>query len=139
MQRKAQASTKIGSMTGLDVLMINESELRAEMWRAVRGQSALPELYRWLMARSNDMHLDSERPAVELAAEVEALFFRRADGEIDDESMQEELRSLLSNIVLSSPLDVSLRAVRARPAFVNWGRGFSRNYVALTQHKRHPS
>jgi len=79
--------------------MIIKSELRSEIARALRGESSLNDLYRWLMARSWNMHKDSDPSAVELAASVESLFFQRADGEIDDLAIRSELTELLVEVI----------------------------------------
>lgn len=71
--------------------MIIELELQEQIERAIDGEVSLNDLYRWLMDRSWNMHLDSEPPAVQLAADVEALFFDRGDGMLSD---AETLRAL---------------------------------------------
>lgn len=74
--------------------MIVESELRDEIARAVRG-APLRDLYAWLMARSWNMQKDSDTRAVELAADVESLFFGLSDGTGDESSLRHELALLL--------------------------------------------
>lgn len=97
MQRRSQLSSLIvTTVLGGEVDMINEAELRAEIGRAVRGESSLHDLYHWLMARSWNMHKDSSESAIELAAEVEGLFFARSDGELSD-------AQVLAGLVLLNP------------------------------------
>jgi hypothetical protein len=79
--------------------MIIESELRSEIARAIRGEVSLGDLYRWLMARSWNMHKDSEDGAVELAASVESLFFARSSGDISEEALRHDLSSLAKDMI----------------------------------------
>lgn len=76
--------------------MIIDAELRAEIARALRGEVSLNDLYAWLMDRSWNMHKDSAPEAVELAADVEALFFERSDGIISDEQLRSRLGALVN-------------------------------------------
>lgn len=91
--------------------MIIEQELREHMQRALSGSISLNELYDWLMDRSWNMHKDSLPAAVELAAEVEALFFKRSDGLIADPDVRSELSSLLNNIQESWVIGDELHSV----------------------------
>lgn len=75
--------------------MIIEQELRSEISRATRGEVSLSDLYAWLMARSWNMHKDSSPAAVELAADVEALFFEN----LGDAELRTQLGLLLGNVV----------------------------------------
>ena len=100
-------------MSGDD--MIIESQLREQMARAVDPSSSLSPLYEWLMARSRNMHRDSSRAAVELAAEVEAALFDRADGRLSDAEARARILELLNTVRLTSPIDVSEAIASARP------------------------
>lgn len=75
--------------------MIIELELRQEMTRALKGEASLNDLYSWLMSRSWNMHKDSAPAAIELAADVEVLFFERSSGDIDDAEIRRQLALLL--------------------------------------------
>jgi hypothetical protein len=77
------------------VAMIVEFELREQITRALAGHSSLDDLYSWLMSRSWNMHRDSAPAAVQLAGDVESLFFERSDGLRDDDSLRRELSDLL--------------------------------------------
>lgn len=78
--------------------MIIEEELREQILSALSGQSSLGDLYAWLMDRSWNMHKDSKPKAVDLAAEVEALFFERSDGVLNDSDLRVRLSSLVSSM-----------------------------------------
>lgn len=90
--------------------MIIEQELREQIQHALSGSLSLNELYAWLMDRSWNMHLDSDQSAVELAADVEALFFERSDGLINDAVLRERLLSLLNDIQLVIKIGYSVIA-----------------------------
>lgn len=79
--------------------MIIEHELREQIQQALSAASSLNALYEWLMDRSWNMHKDSSPPAVELAAEVEALFFERSDGLLRDDELRIKLAALLNAIL----------------------------------------
>jgi hypothetical protein len=130
MQRNTQASVSTRTTLG-GVVMIIEQELREQMLRVLSGQMSLNDLYAWLMDRSWNMHKDSEPPAVELAAEVEALFFERSDGLILDSALLKKLRSLLNNISESWEVADDLKVVRPlsrpmqlRPSFGRFSSSF---------------
>lgn len=91
--------------------MIIYAELREQIARALRGQVSLNDLYAWLMDRSWNMHKDSDPEAVELAAEVEALFFERSDGIISDEKLRHSMLDLVNNAVISIEFDENLQAI----------------------------
>ncbi len=76
--------------------MIVEIELREHIAAALRDQITLHDLYRWLMERSWNMHKDSEPAAVELAADVESLFFGIGCGEGLDGALRDELSKLVA-------------------------------------------
>ncbi len=76
--------------------MIIESELRQQIDAALSGAASLQDLYVWLMARTWNMHRDSAPAAVELAADVEALFFERADGRLTETQLRRDIATLLS-------------------------------------------
>jgi hypothetical protein len=103
MQRRSQASSKISSTSG-GVTMIIELELRQEIARALKGEVSLNDFYSWLMARSWNMHKNSESSAVELAGDVEEIFFERADGRLDDRAVRHALSLLLNNVVIEAAL-----------------------------------
>lgn len=103
MQRKSHAS-RLTTSTSAGVAMIIEWELREEIARALSGEVSLNELYSWLMARSWNMNQNSNAAAIDLAGDVEELFFERADGYRDDESVRNSLSCLLNNIVIEASM-----------------------------------
>jgi hypothetical protein len=78
--------------------MIIESELRAEMVRAVSGNVPLNDLSRWVTARNWNAHKDSTLEAQALAADVEMLFIERSNGDVDDDDVRLALGNLLNQV-----------------------------------------
>src|SRR5688572_20061753 len=91
--------------------MVIEKELRSEISRAVRGEVSLSDLYAWLMSRSWNMHRDSSPAAVELAAAVEALFFKQSDGLLDDATLRDALAALVGSMMYEVVVRIDLRQV----------------------------
>ena len=85
----------------LAVAMIDELELRQEIAKAVNGLVSFAGLYSWLMSRSWNMHKDSAASAIDLANNVEDLFFDRADGFLAENDLRLALMSLLNNVVIN--------------------------------------
>lgn len=75
--------------------MIVESELREHITKTMSGEASITDLYHWLMGRTWNMHKDSEPAAIELACDVECLFFDRHDG-LTDEEMIKHLHALMA-------------------------------------------
>lgn len=90
----------------LGVVMVNESELRKQVAKAIADGSgvSLNDLYDWLMERNANMHLDSLYEAVSLANEIEAILIERSSGYISDDNARAALQVRLNNIVVSEPV-----------------------------------
>jgi hypothetical protein len=75
--------------------MVVETQLREEIRRALRGVIAFEDLYDWLVARTWNMDRTSTPRAVELATQVERLFW---DPEIgpDEDRLRRALSGLLA-------------------------------------------
>jgi hypothetical protein len=106
MHRKTQASVRTSSTFG-GVVMIDERELREQIANSLQGELSLDDLYSWVMSRSWNMHKDSLPSAVELAGDVESLFFELSDGARDEESVRRELSQLLNNISVTEPIEIT--------------------------------
>lgn len=78
--------------------MIIERELCVEIRRVLAGEIALNDLYRWLSARTWNMHKDSSPSAIDLACAVEVLFYERGDGDINALETKAQLADLLKRI-----------------------------------------
>lgn len=99
--------------------MIIESELRAQIAKALVGLSSLDDLYDWLMDRSWNMHRDSAPQSVELASSVELLFFERSSGDISDAQARARLSTLFNNVTATIVIgkSASLR-INSRPVMI---------------------
>jgi hypothetical protein len=117
MQRSCQLLSSTGVLFAGDVMII-ESELRHEMMRAVRNESSLNDLYRWLMSRSWNMHRDSAPDAAELASEIEALFVERSEGVLSDNELLRQLIAL-GDVLVPIPADIGQQLIAFRPNFVS--------------------
>ena len=87
--------------------MIIEAELRSKIADALAGESSLDELYSWLMSRSWNMHRDSSPSAVDLAADVEHMFFELSDGVISEDVVRRRLSKLINEVVVSEAKDIT--------------------------------
>lgn len=99
--------------------MIQEYDIREKIAEAVRKEISVPDLARWVMSNSWNMHQDSSDSAVDLASEIHLLLAERDNFQLDDASFLSEISALNSPLVLSAPIDVDVRVVQSKPYFVS--------------------
>ena len=93
--------------------MIRENEVREKIADAIRNRISVSDFSRWIMANSWNMHQDSSPSATALVSHIHALLSERSDLLIDDSEFLNELLVLINHPVLSTPVDIDDRAIRA--------------------------
>ena len=100
--------------------MVQEREVRERIALVLSGELSLAAFGEWLASESWNMFADnSVNEAIGLVAAINIRIDAYDDGALDAVSLRKELGSLLNDIVVSSPVDVSEALVNARPHFSN--------------------
>ena len=77
------------------------------MAAVLRNEISIVDFVRWIMSNSWNMHQDSSHSAINLVSHIHLLLAERDEFLLDDSAFRLELSSLLNNIVVSQPIDVS--------------------------------
>jgi len=82
--------------------MISELEVRRKLSELLACQLSLEEFEDWLVQRSWNMHLDSSAGAQDLVSTLELALSEHSSGHLSEESLFDQLRSLLKKSTLSA-------------------------------------
>jgi hypothetical protein len=82
--------------------MISELEVRQKLAELLADQLDLEEFEDWLVQRSWNMHLDSSAGAQSLVSAVELALSEHSSGHLSEESLFDQLRSLLQRDTVAS-------------------------------------
>ncbi|HEV2464551.1 MAG TPA: hypothetical protein VGT04_12175 [Acidobacteriaceae bacterium] len=80
--------------------MINESQIRQQLGRYLRGNISLDVFEDWLVQRSWNMHKDSDEAAQKLASQIELRLAEHSSGHLDEEAMREEFRAFITKFTM---------------------------------------
>lgn len=80
--------------------MIAVEEIRGKLAAVQAGQLPLWDFYAWLEIASLNMHRDSAQEAMKLVGAIKLIFADYDSGEIDEESLGEQLSSLLHPVTV---------------------------------------
>jgi hypothetical protein len=87
---------------GGERFMILESEIRARLAELLSRKLDLELFEDWLVQRSWNMHLDSDRGAQELASAVELALSEHSAGHLSERELRQELHALCDQTVAPS-------------------------------------
>jgi hypothetical protein len=80
--------------------MIAVADIRKELSRVIEDPGALDEFEDWLVAKSWNMHRDSDPIAQAMVSSIELRLAEHSDGHLPVDQMIEDFRSLLDGFVV---------------------------------------
>jgi hypothetical protein len=80
--------------------MIAESQIREKLGQYLSKQLSLDQFEDWLAEHSWNMHKDSSESAQKLASAIELRLAEHSSGHLDECALRDELRPLVTNIIM---------------------------------------